>query len=116
MSTKIAACGLNCGECPAYIATQNDDNELRFTTAREWSTAYNAAITPEMVNCDGCFTKSDILFSHCAVCEIRKCARDASLTGCAVCRDYPCDKLAGLFAHAPEAQKNCEAMRHINGN
>ncbi|MDA3900134.1 MAG: DUF3795 domain-containing protein [Spirochaetes bacterium] len=116
MNTKIAACGLNCSECPAFIATHSDDNELRITTAREWSSAYNATITAEMVNCAGCFSESGPLFGHCMECEIRQCARDASLSGCAVCTDYPCGKLTEFFTHAPDAQKNCDELRNKSYN
>lgn len=116
MNTKIAVCGINCAECPAFIATKNDDNELRIKTAKEWSTIYNASISPEMINCVGCFSENGPLFGHCNNCEIRKCARDASLSGCAVCADYPCDKLAALFTHAPEARKNCDELRKKSYN
>jgi len=35
----LAYCGLVCTDCNAYIAKQNDDDELRRKTAEEWSRA-----------------------------------------------------------------------------
>ena len=37
MKRLIAICGLDCEKCDAYIATKNDDQELREKTARLWS-------------------------------------------------------------------------------
>lgn len=50
----IAYCGLNCENCPARIATINDDQKLREKVAKEWSELNQANITPEMINCLGC--------------------------------------------------------------
>ena len=32
-----AYCGLNCTECPTYLATQKDDDKLRDKVAKQWS-------------------------------------------------------------------------------
>ena len=37
MRKMIAYCGLDCEKCDAYIATINDDQQLREKTARAWS-------------------------------------------------------------------------------
>ena len=31
---KFGCCGLSCNDCPVFIATENDDDELRQKTAR----------------------------------------------------------------------------------
>ena len=36
MRKMIAVCGIDCAGCPAYLATINDDKELRTRTAAEW--------------------------------------------------------------------------------
>ena len=74
MEQMIAYCGLDCAKCDAFIATKNNDNQKRIETAKNWSKEYNAEIKPEHINCDGCMSKSNKLFNHCLVCEIRKCA------------------------------------------
>ncbi len=106
MTKKIAYCGLDCNECPAFIATREDDDEKRAEVATTWSQLYNHDIAPESINCDGCKSNSDRLFSHCSVCQIRKCAKDKGLATCAACDDFACDPLKDLLKMAPEAKEN----------
>ena len=40
MKQMIAFCGLNCSECPMYIATQNDDDNARAEAADMLKKAY----------------------------------------------------------------------------
>ncbi len=42
----VAKCGLACSECPAYIATQTNDDALRAETAAKWSKMFKADIKP----------------------------------------------------------------------
>ena len=50
----IAYCGLDCKECPAYQATQDNDQTIREKVAVDWSKEFNADITADDINCDGC--------------------------------------------------------------
>jgi hypothetical protein len=84
---------------------------LRAETAKKWSEMFKASIKPEDINCDGCPTYSQRVFSQVNVCEIRKCARNKKLKNCAYCPDYPCPKLAELFAYVPEAKATLEEIR-----
>ncbi len=104
MSRRIAVCGLSCSDCPAYAATQkNDDNERR-RVAEIWSKEYHVAIAPEQINCDGCTTEKGRLFYYPTVCEIRACGRDRGLANCGHCADYPCEKISAFFRMAPQAK------------
>lgn len=38
MKKKMAYCGILCDDCPAYQATQNNDNAGRERITREWAT------------------------------------------------------------------------------
>lgn len=107
----IADCGIACRECPAYVATQKNDDKLRAETAKKWSEMFKASIKPEDINCDGCPTDSQRLFSQVNVCEIRKCARSKNLDNCAYCAEYPCPKLTELFGFVPEAKATLEEIR-----
>lgn len=111
MPLRISICGIDCGACPAYIATQNNDQEKRVETAAEWSKMFKADIKPNDVNCNGCTFQSGKLFHHCAVCEIRACGMDRGLVNCAHCEDYTCERLDGFFKMAPEAKSNLDRIR-----
>ncbi len=112
MNKVIAVCGLDCAACPAYIASMNNDDELRKKTAAEWSKAYNFECKPEMVNCHGCLATDGVQIGHCAECGMRKCAVSKGMATCASCGEYAaCSQLADFFKAAPEAKKNLDALR-----
>jgi hypothetical protein len=52
----IAICGIKCNECPAFLATQENDDLKRKEVAEMWSKEFQAAFKPEDINCDGCTT------------------------------------------------------------
>ena len=107
----IGACGIVCSACPAYIATQRNDDALRAKTAKEWSEMFKADIRAENINCDGCPSDGPRLFHHCFECELRKCAREKKLATCASCPDYSCPKLDEFLAMVPEARATLEELR-----
>ena len=111
MVTIISKCGLFCHECPAYIAYVKDDQELRVKTAEEWAKLYNPDIKPENINCASCLSTADPLFSHCMVCEVRKCAFERSVDNCAVCDDYGCEIITKFMENAPVVKENLEKLR-----
>jgi hypothetical protein len=112
----VGACGITCGDCPAFIATQRNDDALRAKTAREWSSAYHADIRPENVNCDGCPGAGPRLFAHCLECEVRACAHGRRLVTCAACADYSCQKLDAFLSMMPDdrARKTLAELRKAN--
>ncbi len=77
-----AYCGLYCGSCTAFMATQeNKTKEL----AGQWQKE------EEDIICYGC--KSDKVASFCRTCALKECARKKGLEFCYQCTDYPCDRL-----------------------
>ena len=40
MNNLIAYCGINCENCPAYIAYNTNDDKLREKTAKQWDLQY----------------------------------------------------------------------------
>ncbi len=118
---ELAYCGLSCVSCPIFIATANDDDELRRKTAQEWSKIYKEILgtlgmdepKPEDMNCRGCKSESDH-FKGCTSCPIRKCCREKSLTTCAGCSDYEaCDTLNGFYSiiQHRQAKDNLDRIR-----
>ncbi len=106
----IAYCGLDCSKCDAYIATVENSETKRQTTAQKWTQIYKTDIKPEQVNCDGC-KSSGIKFFHCNNCEIRQCCISKEVENCAECENYICDNLAAFVKLAPEAGLALEKLR-----
>jgi hypothetical protein len=111
MKEMIAYCGINCNECPAFLATMNDDDDMRKMVAEAWSKDFNTVIKPEDINCDGCLAKDGRIVSFFRNCKIRKCAPERGLISCAFCDDYPCEKLKYIIDRVPEAKARLEKIR-----
>ncbi len=111
MDKMIAFCGIVCTECPAFLATQKDDDNERMKVAELWSKEYKTEIKPQDINCDGCLSEDGRLFSHPRVCEIRKCGQERNVKNCAYCDDYACEKLNKFFEMAPDQRATLEEIR-----
>ena len=111
MSQRILAyCGLECTECPAFLATGTDDDTLRAKTAKRWSSK-EWTVAPAEVNCLGCTAETGH-FKWCARCEVRGCAVEKGVATCAGCADYGCDTLEALLKMVgDEARRKLEALR-----
>ena len=112
MSGMLAFCGLDCAECPAYIATQANDEEARKKTAEKWSKEYGPVFTAEDCICDGCLpVPGGRIGTYCGDCPMRTCNIQKGLAHCAQCGDYPCDNLSRFTAIAPMAKAKLEELR-----
>ena len=103
MKGSIAYCGLDCERCEAYIATLNDDDDLRMKVAKEWSELNGVEITPEMINCQGC--RADGLKTpFCeSLCQIRQCAMGKRYETCGSCGEMTvCTKVAMVIGNNSE--------------
>ncbi len=107
----IAYCGLTCTDCPAYLATKNNDDALRAETAAKWSKLFKAEIAPEEIACHGCLSEGGSLFSHCHVCAIRKCGQIKGVENCAHCNEYPCAQLSEFHETVAEAKRVLDDIR-----
>lgn len=106
----IGTCGLVCSECPAYLATKNNDNELRIKTAEHWSKIYNADIKPDDINCEGC-REVGLKFNHCMECPVRLCGIKKKADTCAECSEYSCETLDKFLEYIPQARIKLEELR-----
>lgn len=111
MDEIIGICGLVCSECPAYKATQKDDDEERRRVAEMWTKEFGADIKQEDVNCDGCTVMDGRHFGYCSKCEIRKCGIERSVENCAHCAEYACEKIGKFGEVAPQAKTKLEEIR-----
>lgn len=112
MAKIQAFCGLDCGECEAYIATQADDRAGLEATARKWAAQYGGTvIDPDACICDGCSSGRRISTAHAATCAIRLCASERGVVTCAHCDDYGCATLQPFFSFAPILKERLEAIR-----
>lgn len=114
MEKMLAVCGLVCSECPAFIATKNDDDEHRRQVAEQWSKEYGVDIKPEDVNCVGCTVADGAHIGHWDECEIRKCGFERQVANCAGCDDYACEKLVKFFEMVPAAKAALDEVRESN--
>jgi hypothetical protein len=106
----ISYCGLDCDQCEAFIATQNNDDTLRVRVAKEWAKLSNAPIRPEHINCTGCRSAGVKTYFCDQLCEIRKCATTRTVSTCAECSDFPCSVLDQFFATTPQAKTTLDAL------
>ena len=111
MEKMIAYCGILCSECPAYVATQKNDDTKRKEVAELWSKQYGMTMKPEDVNCDGCTSQSQRHIGYCNICEIRNCGKGKQVVNCAYCDDYGCQKLTTFWTNAPHAKASLENVR-----
>lgn len=113
MNDMISFCGLNCRECPAYIATRENDDAKRQKVAVMWSKLFKTEIPADAINCDGCRTEGGRLFGHCTNCAIRSCGMEKGVENCAHCADYSCAKLDGFLEFLPNksARENLERIK-----
>ncbi len=112
MSSMVAFCGIDCGECKALIATQKGDAKMKKEVAEEWSKEFGHQIKPEDINCVGCLVLEGPHINYCSVCEIRNCGTKKKAQNCAYCVEYRCEKLVKFHENAPKAKDRLKHVRN----
>ncbi|MCL2877889.1 MAG: DUF3795 domain-containing protein, partial [Acidobacteria bacterium] len=100
----VASCGLYCGACPMYLATQ-ENNEQRMASIQKQFGSGSMKMSQEDLLCDGCLGGGR-LASFCRKCAIRESA--ISKTGtrrCTDCTEFACNRITdfnndGMLHHA----------------
>jgi hypothetical protein len=116
MTGMRAFCGLDCGECEAYVATQKNDLAGLERVAAKWAKEFGAQeLTADMCVCDGCAAGKRVSTAHATKCGVRLCALGRGVETCAHCVDYGCETLQGFFAFAPVLKEKLEAIRRELG-
>ena len=107
MKKLIAYCGLDCEKCDAYLATINDNQELRIKTAKLWAELNHASILPEHINCQGCRADGMKTVFCDSICGIRQCALKKGAATCGSCEDLEkCPLVGAILENNPSALKN----------
>jgi hypothetical protein len=111
MERIIAACGIVCSECPAYVATQEGDEEAISKMAADAAAKLDREVNPEEVLCEGCLAESDRKCGYTTECEIRACVLGRDFANCAYCGEYACEKLTGFLESAPGVKEVLDGIR-----
>ena len=85
----LAPCGAYCGLCGVYLATRDNDEELRVLMAETYGTK------PEETECLGCMqsTPSPKIYDFCRTCKARNCVLARGYYSCHQCDEWPCSML-----------------------
>jgi|WetSurMetagenome_2_1015567.scaffolds.fasta_scaffold21525_4 hypothetical protein len=110
LRSLIGFCGIDCGECKAFVATKNNDAVMKKLVAEEWSKSYGHEIKPEGINCVGCVVVEGPHIGYCAVCEIRTCGVRKKVENCAYCIEYGCGKLEPVHSRSSKAKETLEQI------
>ena len=98
-SLRMAACGIDCGQCNQYKVTVHHDMEAAQSVA-EWyrstgriaETEGAEAVMAKAPLCKGCWDVTDDCFFKCGCCKIdfRVCCDKRKIQHCGQCRKFPC--------------------------
>ncbi|HQI80263.1 MAG TPA: DUF3795 domain-containing protein [Deltaproteobacteria bacterium] len=106
-----APCGLDCFNCPVYLA--GADDRLREKIAA------GLGIPPEKVSCRGCRNHDGAIpfLGMTEPCSVYRCITTKGLSFCSECEDFPCDRLhpyadsAALVPHNTKVFNLCLIRR-----
>ena len=109
----ISLCGLDCSDCPCFLARQNNNDELRKKTAEKWKVDFGYSdLKPEDINCTGCLSLEEPHFKNCAQCGVRKCGLEKGVKNCGQCASYDtCEKITSLHKMIPDGKSVCDSLR-----
>jgi len=110
--SNISYCGINCEECPAFIAHLTNDDALREKTAREWTTT-RWPLTRDDIDCVGCKMMEGPHPGFVYECDLRTCGNERGVVTCAHCDRYEgCESIKEFTANAgEEARERLDRLR-----
>lgn len=100
----LGYCGLYCGGCRVYQATQAG------------TPAHYEDGSPMV--CTGCRSAGPVAIWCDTQCAIKTCCRDKGVENCLACADNPCEKMSGFmqdpaYPYHLEVQDNMKRLRDI---
>ena len=99
-----APCGLDCFNCPVYLANENED--LRAKISKGLGIALEDAV------CRGCRDEqgSPKFLNWSQPCNVYRCISTRGLSFCSECSDFPCDYLHPYADRASEVPHNTKVF------
>jgi hypothetical protein len=93
---------VDCETYPVFVATVNNDEELRQKTLEEWRSFlglyWKRCLTSKDITCKG-YRSEDGVFVGGLNCPIRRCCSQNDFVTCANCAEYEmCDMLNGFYS------------------
>jgi len=90
----VSACGLYCGACGIYLATQENDSEKTLQYAIVLNQTFEETL------CDGCGAIRKSL--HCSkMCTFIACKTKKGVNSCTDCNEFPCQALIDFKSKTP---------------
>ncbi len=98
--TMTAPCGLDCFNCPLYIAGTNDDFRKQV--------AEKMGIPFEKAQCKGCRNEKGIIraIGNKEPCKTYECIKEKNLSFCFECSDFPCNNLHPFVPRTADIEPN----------
>lgn len=99
-----APCGLDCFNCPMYLANENDD--LRKAISEKKNIPY------EKASCNGCRNQGGVIhfLGKTEPCNVYKCVEGRGVNFCSECEDFPCDHLHPYADKASQVPHNTKVF------
>jgi len=93
-NSLVSACGLFCGACGIYLATQENNTEKIL----QYAVVLNQSCDETL--CDGCGAVRKSL--HCSkMCTFINCRRQKDVNLCSECSEFPCNALVEFKSEMP---------------
>ena len=113
----VAVCGLYCGACSIYRATQDENEPVLKDFAEGLTARTGKQFSIDDVRCDGCLCQGR-LDLWCRNCQMRSCKQlQSGKVRCSDCEEFPCSRLTNFkndgMKHHIEIIDNLENIRKI---
>ena len=101
---KTAPCGLDCFNCPMYLANENE--KLRATISKR------KGIPIAQASCNGCRNEGGTIafLGMSEPCNVYRCIEKKGIQFCSECTDFPCDHLHPYADKATEVPHNTKVF------
>jgi hypothetical protein len=121
---KLAACGVDCGDCAQYKVTMEQDMKAAEALA-PWFKSQgwigedeNAeAVMKKAPLCRGCWDKTAVfwgLSGSCGQCILRACCEEKQINHCGECGSFPCSAYMDWVADLDHHKKALEYLLSLN--